>query len=175
MKFEEIITALESNLEAHKRGATPIEAEELCGILNDIGPRWRNAWEKMPRDLIFDSLYAFRGEQDESMRPFLFRQDPADSSTHAVIAWESPTGHVDYEGAWMPNKGPAEIVEWMIDHPPFEEMTPIAELYQYSKGITNSRSPWVLLMALLGVRAMAKINQSIFVDDFHVGGVDLFD
>jgi hypothetical protein len=28
----------------------------------------------------------------------------------------------------------------------------------------------VQLMAVLGVRAMSKINESVYVDDFHVGG-----
>jgi len=176
VNFEQRIQALESNLEAHQRGATPIEAHELCGILNDIGSQWRTAWEMMPRDQIFDSLYAFRGEKDKSKRPFLFRQDPADSSTHAVIAFDDSPYDIDRpEGAWMPNTGPEAIVNWMIDNPPFTEMAAIAELYQYSKGITPMKSPWVLMMALLGVRSMAKINGSVYVDDFHVGGVDLFD
>jgi len=169
VKYEDILTALQSNLDAHNRGATPITAIELCSILNDIGSQWRVAWEMMPRDQIFDSLYAFR--DDDSMRPFLFRQDPADSSTHAVIALDYNT---DPE-SWMPNEGPQGIVDWLNEHPPFPEMEPIAELYQYSNGITPTKSPWVLMMALLGVRSMSKINGSVYVDDFHVGGVDLFE
>jgi hypothetical protein len=176
VKYEDILTALQSNLEAHNRGATPIHSWELCSILNDIGPRWRVAWEMMPRDQIFDALYAFRppsmkDEEPEDMRPFLFRQDPANSSTHAVIAWDE----AQPEPAWMPNEGPQGIVDWLNEHPPFPEMEPIAELYQYSNGITPTKSPWVLMMALLGVRSMAKINKSVYIDDFHVGGVDLFE
>jgi hypothetical protein len=167
--FIQQMEALEQNIAAHNRGATPIHDQELCSILNDIGPQWRVAWEMMPRDQIFDSLYAFRGENDESKRPFLFRQDPANSETHAVIAWD------DESDSWMPNREPEAIVDWLIDHPPFKEMEPIAELYQYSKGIVTHKSPWVLMMALVGVRAMAKINQSVYIDDFHVGGVDLFE
>jgi hypothetical protein len=174
VKYEEIISALETNIAAHNRGATPISDWELCAILNDIGPRWRVAWEMMPRDQIFDSLYAFRGDKDDSKRPFLFRKDPADSSTHAVIAWEDPVGTMD-NGNWAPNTGPQEVVDWLIEHPPFIEMTPIAALYEYSRGIEPTKNPWVLMMAVLGVRSIAKINQSVYVDDFHVGGVDLFD
>jgi hypothetical protein len=48
-------------------------------------------------------------------------------------------------------------------------------LYEYSHGIVPTKSPWVQLMAVLGVRAMSKINESVYVDDFHVGGVDLFE
>jgi hypothetical protein len=48
-------------------------------------------------------------------------------------------------------------------------------LYEYSHGIVPTKSPWVLLMAVLGVRAMSKINESVYVDDLHVGGVDLFE
>jgi hypothetical protein len=48
-------------------------------------------------------------------------------------------------------------------------------LYEYSHGIVPTKSPWVQLMAVLGVRAMSKINESVYVDDFHVDGVDLFE
>lgn len=163
-KFQEQMGALEQNIQAHNRGAQQIHAWELSSILDDIGSRWRVAWEMMPRDQIFDSLYAFR--PDDSYRPFLFRQDPADADTHAVIAY-------DEDEKWYPHLGPQAIIDWLIDNPPFSEVEPVAELYQYAKGLELQNSPWVLWMALIGQRPII-VKDTILVADMHLGGIDMF-
>jgi hypothetical protein len=172
-RFQQQMEALEQNIAAHNRGAQQIEAEELASILDDIGERWRVAWEMMPRDQIFDSLYAFRA--DDSKRPFLYRKDPADVSTHAIINFDPP----DYEEGepyWWPHQGPKKIVEWLIDNPPFSELEPIAELYQEARGLTTPATAWVLLMAIIGQRPIEYSPEiALVVGDIHVGGIDMID
>lgn len=169
MDYSAQLEAFERNVEAHKRGATPIEPYELIGVLNDIGDRWRVAWEMMPRDQVFDSLYAYRG--NDSKRPFLFRKDPNDASTHAIIAWDE--GSVT-EPTWWPYEGPQQIVDWLIEIPPFIEMTPIAALYEHARGVVKTASPWVLMMGIIGQRPIERIEGTVAIGDIHVGAVDLY-
>jgi hypothetical protein len=170
MDFSAQLEAFQQNIDAHNRGVTPIQSWELISILNDIGDRWRVAWEMMPRDQVFDSLYAYRG--NDSKRPFLFRRDPHDVSTHAIICWDEDNPG---EPTWWPYEGPQQIVDWLVEIPPFIEMTPIAALYEHARGIEKKASPWVLMMGMIGQRPIERVHETVAIGDIHVGAVDLYD
>lgn len=138
------VKALKKNLDAHARGKTKIDPHELVDILNDLGIRWRIAWEEMPRDQVFDNLYARIVSIDK--RPFLFRQDPDDTTTHSIIYWDDDT--------WNATTGLSELLEWLIDCPPRNSVAAISNLYSYARNIERTKSPWVMLAAMTGERKL---------------------
>lgn len=147
MDISERLEALRANLAAHNTAAGTMSPFEVSELLDDLDTRWREAWKHLPRDMGFDKIYALRsGQSDVIPRPFLFRHlDSVDN--HAVIEWTE-------DHKWSPVIGAIRIVEWLVENPPWPDMQPIADLFEHADSMARVASPWVLLMTMIGKRAI---------------------
>ena len=107
--------------------------EVLTTMLDQAGPGWRVIWEELPTDQIFDNLYSIAGKYEAFMyQGALFERQGVDLG---IYVWEPTDG--------------SNVVEWILDNPPFECCVVITDLYRYAENMQADYSPWLLFLELV--------------------------
>lgn len=130
---------------------TDMEPYEILDILNEHGyGRSVESFIKLYGNLESDATFA-----DTYGDPFFGNKwavgppEPAFIYRHTLY-----TRHIN--GSWEGHNG-EEIIEWLVDNPPFRPLDTIADLYAHDKYIDSESSPWLLFQYIVGI---AETTQS---------------
>ncbi len=115
--------------------------EQVHELMEHAGKDWRVVWEELPTDALFDQLYALAGRWEVFIyQSTLFERKVEDpQELMARFYWETDSGD-------------DSVLEWIIEHPPFECCVPIADLYQYGRNLNPETSPWLLFELIAGYK-----------------------
>lgn len=111
----------------------PMPIEDLITILDEQGDNWKMVWESVPTDGVFDSLYGEAGKHEAMMYENVLLVRTA--FTPGVKSWARED----------------DVLTWLVENPPFEELVAIADLFEHSRGIEGGKSPWLLFQYIIGV------------------------
>lgn len=112
----------------------PFSWDELRAHLDEWGDDWRIVWQSIPTDGVFDSLYGETGKYEAFVYEGALYVRSADGSGQKI--WEDLSDE--------------ETVTWLVENPPFDELTAIADLYEHAQGVSAGASPWLLFQYLIG-------------------------
>lgn len=116
-----------------------MEPEAVYEILIEQGSNWRVVWESIPTDLMFDNLYS----ENRDYTAFIY---------NGGVFWLRDAGD-DRGPTWEYD---TDVREWLLDHPPFKELTPIASLYEFGKGMESGKNPWLLFQYIVGTAVTSQ-------------------
>lgn len=126
----------------------PMACDKLMEILTDMHDDWKIVWESIPSDSTFDMLYALNLKYDA----FLYNNDVYELRGGV---WQEPD---------------ADVLEWLLENPPFDVCVKIVDLYIYSRGLSAGASPWLLFQYITG---MAVTSQGMGLTSLMgIGGSD---
>lgn len=115
----------------------------VLDMLEEYNDKWRTIWEELPTDQIFDSLYGANAKYEAFIyQGVLFERRAMDP---AEFSWERHEVASVYDGS-------NAVVEWLLDHAPFECCVPIADLYRYAQGFIVEDNPWNMFLVFTGYR-----------------------
>jgi len=121
---------------------TPMPVDEVRSILIEQGDNWRTVWESIPTDGIFDSLYNGNDLDGSRYEALVYEGE--------LLVRESINNGAPF-WYWEDDK-----LTWLLEHPPFPNLIPIATLFTHSHGIEAGASPWLLFQYVIGTAVTSQ-------------------
>jgi len=124
--------AIQNKLKTNLQQPEHFDPAQVLELLETMGDKWKLVWEELPTLTQFDQVYGSTG-----FEAFIYQ------SSLFVRSAVSP-GIYD----WEPTDNPDNILDWLVENPPFECCVTVADLYMHARSLNLEASPWELFILL---------------------------